>query len=111
MGPKMETASFLMDQDPAEMLAVGNVFPWVDIFLCDFHVKMAWQKKFKSLGGIILSAISFRLYIFTQFVDYHIYIIQRQRLSVRKFHKKCGAALSLNCLMCGKCAANLAILY
>ena len=84
------------------MLAVGNVFPWVDIFLCDFHVKMAWQKKFKSLGGIILSAISFRLYIFTQFVDYHIYIIQRLRLSV---------ALSLNCLMCGKCAANLAILY
>ena len=32
---------------------------------------------------------------------------QRQRLSAAKFRKKSGAALSLNWLMCGKCAADL----
>ena len=30
--------------------------------------------------------------------------VQRHHLFAVKFHKKCGA---LNCLMCGKCAANL----
>ena len=60
--PRWRPLVFLMDQDSAELLAVENVFPLVQIFLCDFHVKMAWQKKFKSLGGIILSAISFRVY-------------------------------------------------
>ena len=33
---------------------------------------------------------------------------QRQRLSVAKFTKKSGAALALNCLMCGNYVANLA---
>ena len=36
------------------------------------------------------------------------YCEHRQKLSAAKFLKKCGATLSLNCLMGGKCAANLA---
>ena len=37
-----------------------------------------------------------------------LFSTQRQRFSAAKFRKYYGAALSLTCLMCGKCAANLA---
>ena len=39
------------DMDAAEMLAIGNVFPDIAHFLCEFHVKQAWLRKFRSLGG------------------------------------------------------------
>ena len=45
---------FLMDQDSAEMIAVGAVFPDAYESLCDFHIKADWQKRFKSLGGKIM---------------------------------------------------------
>ena len=49
--PRWKPLVFLMDQDSAEILAVQTVFPDAFIFMCDFHLKMDWKKKFRSLGG------------------------------------------------------------
>ena len=57
------------------------------------------------LSKIVRVSIRVRVTFFVVAITY--ICDQRQRLSAEKFRKKCGAALSLHCLMCGKCAANL----
>ena len=49
--PRWKPLVFLMDQDSAEILAVQTVFPDASIFMCDFHLKMDWKRKFRSLGS------------------------------------------------------------
>ena len=49
--PRFKPLIILVDQDAAEMLAMKNLFPLANLILCDFHIKDAWRREFKSLGG------------------------------------------------------------